>query len=59
MRNSANQYLTCLFIERMAVTSDVRDILDLETDGQDEFITKDALFNADQKNKVSIKIHLR
>ena len=32
----------------MATTSDVREILELEDDSQ-EFMTKDALFNTDQK----------
>ena len=41
----------CLFIEKMATSSDVRDILEMETEGQD-FITKDALFN--DKAKVCV-----
>ena len=33
----------------MAMGSDVRDILELEGDGEQEFITKDALFNDAKK----------
>ena len=48
----SDYHFVIVLVENMAVTSDVRDILDLET-SQDEFITKDALFNTDQKNKVT------
>ncbi len=48
----SDYHFIIVLVVNMAVTSDVRDILDLET-SQDEFITKDALFNTDQKNKVT------